>query len=192
MLPILWATLTAGCVPVLESPDGGDEVPWAAPENGWYKGEPPEELEGEGFEPGQVVPDGAATDQFGDPVSLWQFHGAVWVLDVSTMWCSPCQELARGVQETADEYRDDGFVYVTVLLEDLEGDVPDAEELQEWGDAFGIETEPIVADDKGYGYAVVPDNAFPGLLVIDRDLRVHARISPPSDAGVRAAVEEIL
>lgn len=190
MLPILSVVL-AGCVPVLESPDGGAGEPWVAPENSWYVGQPPGDLEEEGFELGQVIPDHLAVDQFGDDVSLWQFHGIVWVLDISTMWCSPCQEIAQDVQETADTYRDEGFAYVTMFPEDRFGEVPDGADLVEWGDYFGI-AEPLLTDAEGYSYGVVPDGGFPGILVLDRDMRVHARVSPPSDEAVRAAIEEIL
>lgn len=195
MLPILWVTLAA-CVPVLTSPGGADDGPWEAPENTWPLAAPPADLEGQGFETGQVLPDFRGMDQNGDEVSLWQFYGLVWVLDISTMWCSPCQALAQDVQATADEYADEGFVYVTVFPEDVDGDsedpvVPDVEDLQDWSEYFGID-QPLLSDAEGYSYGVVTDNTFPALFVIDRDLKIGARVSTTTDAAVRAAVEQIL
>lgn len=191
MLPILTMTL-AGCIPELTSPEGqGSDGPWTAPENGWPKNEPPADLVGEGFAAGEVIPDVRAADQHGDEVSLWQFHGMILVLDISTMWCSPCQEIAGHVEETAEHFADHDFVYVTMFPENVSSQVPTTQDLVDWGEYFQI-TQPLLSDDEGYSYEIVPDAAFPALLVIDRDLRVHTRVTTTSDAAVRAAVEEIL
>ena len=55
-MSILVVLLTA-CTPVLTSPDGGNVEPWVAPENTWPLGTPPSDLVGEGFDPGEVIPD---------------------------------------------------------------------------------------------------------------------------------------
>jgi thiol-disulfide isomerase/thioredoxin len=186
--------LLTGCVPVLTSPPGSganDTGAWEAPTNSWPSSTPPTGLEAEGLAEGQVAPDFLLHDQYGDEVALWQFYGMVVVLDVSTMWCSPCQELASEAQAIADDYRDRGFVYVTILAQDLGSDVPDQAELQQWGDAFHL-TEPILADSAGYYVQVVPDNAFPGVLLIGRDMQVAKEINPASDDTIRAAIEDAL
>jgi thiol-disulfide isomerase/thioredoxin len=183
-----------GCVPVLTTPPGaGDDTggDWVVPSNSWGVEIPPDDLEGEGLAEGEVAPDFRLDDQFGAEVSLWQFYGSVIVLDVSTMWCSPCQKLARGAQAIADAYRDQGFVYVTLLSQDLGSDVPDQAELQSWGDSFDL-TEPILADNAGYSDQVVPDGAFPGVLLIGRDMRVIGEIDPATDETIIAAVEDAL
>ena len=61
---------------------------------------------------GEAVTDECVPDQNGDQVSLWQFYGNVWVLDVSTMWCAPCQKLASGLQEIVNDHEEEGFVYL--------------------------------------------------------------------------------
>ena len=96
--------LLAGCIPHLYSPEDAGPWSWDPPENSWGEGGPPTGLQGEGFFQGDVVQDLRGQDQFGAEVSLWQFYGELVVLDISTMWCAPCQDLARGVQETAERY----------------------------------------------------------------------------------------
>jgi thiol-disulfide isomerase/thioredoxin len=182
----------AGCVPVLTSPDGGpdSDAPWVAPENSWPMSEVPDSVKGEGWSEGDVVKDARWTDQFGAEVSLWQFYGRVIVLDFSTLWCGPCQVLAADVQATADDYPDD-LTYVTILVEDLDGNVPDTEELSYWGEYFGI-TSPIVSDTANIAPTLLPDSSYPGLFLIDRDLVIHGRIDPASDETIRAEIESAL
>lgn len=184
------------CVPVLTSPPGtNDFVAWEAPTNSWPVSEPPEDLRGEGVAVGDVAGDFRATDQFGDEVSLWQFYGSTIVLDVSTMWCSPCQDLAAEAQALADDYRDDGVVYLTLMPQDLASDVPDVSELNDWSEAFDL-FEPILADHEGYSYTIVPvgDSGFPVVLIIDETMVVDARLEAEVDwdQAIRAALDEAL
>ncbi|MDP6932320.1 MAG: hypothetical protein QGG40_05360, partial [Myxococcota bacterium] len=113
-------------------------------------------------------------------------------LDVSTMWCAPCQELAGEVQATWEDYEDEGFIYLTVLPEDLAGEVPDVEDLNSWADSFGIEA-PVLADGSGFGYELVGSDAYPAIMIVARDLTVAVeRVTPAEDATIRAAIEDEL
>ena len=127
----------------------------------------------------------------GDQVSLWQFYGNVILLDISTMWCGPCQQIARHVDETWNDYRDEGFVYLTVLPEDTEKNLADTDDLNEWAEAFDINA-PILADHEGYGYAVEPTQQWPVLMLIDRKMTIVADRLTPSDEAVRDAIESEL
>ncbi|MEQ1501365.1 MAG: TlpA disulfide reductase family protein [Myxococcota bacterium] len=189
----LWTTgfavVASGCIPHLYS-DGADALgPWTAPDNDWGIASPPAELAGTGFEVGQTAPDVRLVDQFGAEVSLWQFYGSVVLLDVSTMWCGPCQNLGESTEEVWSDYRDDGFVYLTVLQENLTyGDVTTGD-LNEWADTFGI-SAPVLNDTE----KTVPIPAgYPTVSVIGRDMRVFERVNPPDDDSVlRGAIEAAL
>lgn len=187
----MWLTLLTGCIPVLHSPDGAASSDYVRPTNLWPAADTVPALEEEGFEVGEVVAHESLPDQNGDTVDLWQFYGQVWVLDVSTIWCQPCQQLASTLQETADEYKGEGFVYVTVLREDLDGEVPDEAELAGWAEDWEIVDQPILADGTGFSDAI-SGGQFPALLVIDRDLKVAERIPLPDDALIAEAVEKLL
>lgn len=179
------------CTPSLYS-EGGAVGEWVAPVNTWPTAEPPAELDGEGFSAGQVAPDFLLNDQFGDDVALWQFYGNVVLFDVSTIWCAPCQELAMDTEDTWEEYRDEGFVYVTILQQNLEGGEPTLEDLNEWAEGFGI-TAPIVSDPQGtFTGGAIRNDQFPAVLVLDRDMTVAERVNPINDHEVRAAIERAL
>lgn len=125
-------------------------------------------------------------------------NSRVIVLDISTIWCASCQELAEHTEELCQEHfdsenPDDGeFMCVTVLQENVTGDPSNNDDLLLWVNGFGI-SAPVLGDgDKdGTGGAVL-NGQFPALLVIDRDLTVHARVAPADDANLRIAVDEIL
>ena len=179
-----------GCTPPLESEPratcGGEDL-----ENAWAKSAPPKTLEGEGYARGSVVPDFCMEDQNGDKTSLWQFYGDVILLDISTMWCGPCQQIAEDVDETWKDYADEGFTYLTVLPEDLEGGSVDNEDLKQWADNFEI-TAPILADTEGYGYAVEPERVWPVVMLIDRNMKVLVERVSPNDHAIREAIEDAL
>ena len=182
--------LTTGCVPVLTSPeDSAASSDWAAPENAWPSATPPADLEGEGWEEGQIAPDARMMDQNGQEVSLWQFYGSVIIIDVSTMWCAPCQKLADEICSVQNDYGAQGFAYLTVLPQNTVGEIPSQDDLMEWTTDHGV-CAPVLADDVGLGDVLVPDGAFPSLTVINRDMVVvDERISPAEDGTIREEIE---
>jgi thiol-disulfide isomerase/thioredoxin len=165
-----------------------------AVENSWAQGEPvPLGLEGEGFGEGEVAPDIILMDQFGQQTCSWQFYGQVIALDISTIWCGPCRDLAGGVTETWEDYNAQGFAYLTLLSQDMNGQVPDQAELEEWATTYGIE-QPVLADGAGHSNAISPDGTFPQIVVIGRDMRVVVeKVSPSTEeSAIRAAIESAL
>ena len=151
------------CVPHLNTEHPVEPVgEWTAPENSWATSPPPAGLEGEGFDVGDIVVDVRLPDQFDDEVSVWQFFGHLVVLDVSTMWCAPCRELAETTQHTVDTYGD-ALQYVTVLQEDPDGDPPTTEDLGSWANVYGLST-PVLGD--GTAPAVGPCDAFGRLILL--------------------------
>lgn len=191
-LPVVFG-LVVGCAPRLyddRSKETGEAPPFDPPENSWpvCSEEIPGDLNGTGFSTGEVIPGFSGPDQLGATLALYQFYGCVTVVDISTMWCAPCQALAEGVDETAAEYADEGVVYLTVLAQDLEGNVPDASDLSAWADGFDI-TQPIVGDTGEWYRGVVTTNTFPRVMIVGRDMTILEADVPATDAEIRAAIE---
>ena len=191
-----WMVLVrgAGCTAVLPSPHAESATSdWVAPVNSWPSGTPPAGLVGEGFSVGQVAPDVRLYDQNGQEVSLWQFYGRVVILDISTMWCGPCRQLAQEICAVQADYGEEGFTYLTLLPEDEPGEVPNQDELNSWVDDWGVTCAPVMADDQGYSDALVPDGQYPTLALIGRDMVVlNTRLTPAEDSTIRAAIESAL
>jgi len=188
------------CVPDLHTPAGAeaDEVigetaiEWEAPENSWDMLEgPPPDLVAEGYQRGEVFPDLRMQDQHGEQVAFWQWYGMVVAVDISTMWCGPCQGLAAEVDHTWNDYRDEGFMYLTMMPENVSGQPPTNEDLNVWADRFEI-TAPVLADRDQHAYDIAPDQAWPRILIIGRDMRVLEPQVTPEDSAIRAAIEAAL
>lgn len=181
-----------GCIPVLESPAGDDSGAsgvFSCPENGWVRADPPSGLTGTGSSTGDTIPDFQMTDQHGDAVCLYQFYSHPVLLDISTMWCAPCRDIAGDVQATADAYKDQGLVYLTVLAQDLGTDPPDQDELNQWADYYGI-VEPVLSDANAYYQQVMSEPyGFPGLFLLGPDMRILERDIIANDENIRNAIE---
>ncbi len=162
-------TLVLGCIPHLESPDGGVPQDWLPPENSWPSAEPPAGLVGEGWFEGDVVPDVRGLDRYGDEVSLWQFYGQPVVLDVSHVWCRPCQDLAAKLPGLEEDFPEANFV--TLLVTDIEGEPSDPQDCADWADAFGLHS-PVITDPELSSEPIVVTNSYPYAVLIDPDLTV--------------------
>ena len=192
-LPIIVVPVLAGCAPhLITTGETGEPYEWVAPTNSWDINEVPEELRAQGFTKDDVPEDLRGLDQFGDEVSLWQFYGDIVVVDISTMWCAPCQELAEGVEETWLEYKDLGVKYITVMPENFEYETPTTENLVAWADAFGI-TAPIIADSERWSDNLVTGSAYPRVLILDREMKIAVpNVIPLTAPQIRAEIDELL
>lgn len=213
MMRVGWIGLVAtmaACAPHLYTDGGigntddvsGDDTDvWTAPSNSWKAGAPPVGLRGEGMDVGDVALDIHGTDQFGAPVSLWQFYGDVVLFDISTLWCGPCRELAADAEAVYQEYKDQGFTYITVITESTTSAPPTTEELGEWAkfpaqndDPYDLITSPIIADPDGESGTIeaVHAGSYPVALVIGRDMRIVERLEPVADGTIKAGIEDAL
>ncbi len=184
--------LLFSCTPHLYSVVDTAAYVWVAPDNSWSVGAVPEELQPTGTSVGEVPDDFLFMDQNGDLVSLWQFYGQVVVVDISTMWCAPCQDLAATVEETWETYKDDGFMYVTLLPENTATEVPSVDDLAYWADYFEI-TAPVLAGDTNWHRDFITDESYPRIVVIDREMKVSdPNLTPINDATILSAVETLL
>jgi hypothetical protein len=199
--------LLVACAPRLYSEDSTLDTPdvggaWVAPSNDWPMAPPPDGLVGVGFADDQVVPDVRGLDQHGNEVSLWQFYGLYVLIDISTMWCSPCQELGMHTEATYQEFKDRDFVYLTILHEDVENGEVSEEELNEWAGLPALDREgefktitaPIIHDPRGANgsASAIEGNQYPAAILVGPDLRVIDRVEPVTSDRVDQVLDEVL
>ena len=107
--------------------------------------------------------------------NFYSHYGEVIIIDVSAMWCGPCQTAAAHTNSV--KVMSDGVTWITVLIEDLEGNVPDQEDGQLWGDSFGIWHNEILlgsSDNRDVnGVNGFANTGWPYFLILDRDLRIR-------------------
>ena len=134
------------------------------------------------------------TDQNGDDVSLYEHHGDVIVLDLSTMWCGPCQMAASETQSIQDKYAG-RITYVTVLIENLAGVDPIQEDLTLWSDVFGINA-PILGGSRSLidsgGVIGWPIESWPTFFFITDEMVLHTSMKGFSAYYLEALIEDTL
>lgn len=112
-------------------------------------------------------------DQDGNQVNLHDYAGKVILLDFSTMWCGPCMQEASDAEEFYQEYKDQGFIIITVLLQDYGGGSVSIDECKTWSNTYGLSI-PVLADTNMVAWNQYDDEGYiPLNLIIDRDMVIQ-------------------
>jgi hypothetical protein len=124
-------------------------------------------------------------DQWGDEVDIHDFagQGKYIMLDVSAIWCGPCNGLASWLSGGRDDYGfnsawpevkelvEDGHVYwLTVLVQDNQGNTPDLADIEAWYDDYPDPHVPVLADD-GTWINVAP--AYPSMYLFTEEMELY-------------------
>ena len=139
---------------------------------------------------GTRIPRFVGIDQYGERVELYDFayQGKLVVLDMSTGWCRPCQELAQWFSDgdptvyeqtwwkpewnVTRELVQNGEIYwITVLYENADHAPADAEIAQFWHDAFPSDHIPVLADPDKDLHRWLKPSGIPNVHVLDEELR---------------------
>jgi len=144
-------------------------------------------------EEGAAVPRFVAVDQYGDDVELWDFggHDRPIVLDMGTIWCTPCKGLAAylstGDTDHVEEYawwdeayeglydmvQNEDIYWVTVLFSESESHGPATQaDAEGWHEDYPNDKIPVLADADLKLHGWIGVTAFPVLNLIESDLRL--------------------
>jgi len=143
------------------------------PENTWWHTDAsslPDGLMGTGFRTGDTAHDFILRDQNGDQVQLYQFYGQVIVLNVFVEWAYNDENTIHTAEQMWMDMQDDGFVYLSVMFENSQGQPPSIDNAAAWASHLGL-THPVLVDPTG-SQNVYARIAYPTLVVIDREMTI--------------------
>ena len=134
-------------------------------------------------------------DQYGDMVDLYDYHEKVIVVDLSTIWCSVCNNIAQEGDEWLNDYGADDFIWLTILIDNATGDPPTLADIQKWATVYSIEVPVLVGDrslvdlnaETGY-----PVTGWPTLVVIDQEMVLQYGINGWNESVIRGWVQSLL
>ncbi len=144
-------------------------------------------------EEGAAVPRFVGVDQYGDKTDLWDFggHDRPIVLDMGTIWCTPCKGLAaylstgdtshveeyvwwdESYEDLYDMVQNEEIYWVTVLFSTSESAGPATQEdCEYWDEEYPNEKIPVLADTELKLHDWIGVTAFPVLNLIGSDLKL--------------------
>ena len=134
-------------------------------------------------------------DHNGEEFDLYEYYDSLIVLDLSAMWCGPCNQAGAHAQEVQDQYYDDDLIYITVLIEDQQAGPVGLDDLQQWAAAYGNTTSPVVAGDRTLltsGGGTWDLTSWPTFFYIDRDMVIRDVDKGYNGAEVIYSIEWLL
>jgi len=134
-------------------------------------------------------------DQNGKEFQLYDHYDKAIVVDFSTGWCGPCRRAADEVQSHADNFAEDGLIYITVLIETADREDPTVADLQAWADEHNITSAPVLAGSRALLESGGGDwtlTGWPTFYFIKREMDMHITMRGWSEELLLELIEEIL
>ena len=135
-------------------------------------------------------------DQDDNFFRLYDHVGEVILLDFSVGWCGPCIRAAATVEQIQQQYGADGFIYVTIMIEDNQQNPTTLSYAQHWADTYGIESAPVLQGSRDLidynsveGYNLT---SWPTFYIIDRDMNLDAGIRGFSEEWIHLHIQDLI
>ncbi|MGB6865418.1 MAG: TlpA disulfide reductase family protein [Candidatus Aminicenantaceae bacterium] len=142
----------------------------------------PEPTPEQGTNIGNQAVNFTAKDQGGSNVSLYDYSGKVVLVNMSADWCGPCRNEATHLEALYDEYKQQGFQIITVLIS---GDPA------VWGHDYQL-TFPVLDDNSEAIWDQYGEGSVPLNLVIDREKVIRYKEAGYDEAAIKAVIEKYL
>jgi len=140
---------------------------------------------------GGKAPDFSLRDIDGRTVSLEDHGGKVIVISFWATWCTPCKAEMPHLQAMYEEYKDQGFVVLSISVDEARNEPQVKSTIRAGGYDF-----PVLLDqDTAVVTLFNPRKSVPYSVVIGKDGNIHSShegYSPGDEAKLKTEVEALL
>ena len=141
--------------------------------------------------PGTIFPQFKLTDRFGEEVDLYDFagHGKLIVIEMSTAWCRPCQQLAAWLTDNdlsvtnhkwwKEEYNiirdlviEKKIFFINIQTQDSYKTPSSLESLEDWYNMYPDEHIPLLADSDYQVRDWMRTSGYPTVIILNDKMEV--------------------
>jgi|ETNvirenome_2_30_1030614.scaffolds.fasta_scaffold01390_10 thiol-disulfide isomerase/thioredoxin len=117
------------------------------------------------------------TDSNGRDFVLYEHYGRPIIIDLSAEWCSVCKYTADQGEQFMEDWKDQDLLWVTILMENDEGEAPNAADMAEWLNISNGQNSVLLygsrdlidpAAENGF-----PISGWPTFVIINEDLQIY-------------------
>lgn len=138
---------------------------------------------------GFIAPDFTLNSLAGETYTLSKFQGQAILVNLWATWCPPCRAEMPAIEKMYQEYKDQGFIVLSVDM--TYQDDPSA--VSPFAKEYGLNF-PILLEETGDMASAYQLRSLPSSFFVDREGVISEVVigGPMSEALLRARIEQIL
>ena len=128
--------------------------------------------------------------------SLYENYGRPMIIDLSAEWCSVCKNSAPFAEQFVQNWAEYDLMWITILLENDQGEEPTAQDLVEWQNNYGSQDSIILAGSRDLidlsaenGF---PLTSWPTFVILTDDLIIFHGVGGWSEDYLNQRLTEML
>ena len=135
-------------------------------------------------------------DSNGQTFKLYENHGRPIIIDLSAEWCGICKHTADVGEEFMARWADHNLLWVNILMENDQGQPPDATDISEWLALSNAQNSVLLygsrdlidpAAENGF-----PISGWPTFVIINEDLQIYHAFAGWSKEYLEQILTEML
>ena len=145
---------------------------------------------------GEHICDLDLVDQNADTFNLYSHYGQPLIIDLSAMWCAPCNQSAPWADVFVQKYAEDDLVWATILIEDESGNEPDGADLARWVETHEIDDSYVLKGSRDLidlaGVVGFPLTSWPTFVFVTDEMVIYHCVAGWSEEYMNQKLTEML